>query len=164
MENGRNEKIAGMVLGINDGLIELTGVLVGLSFALPDPKIVALTGLITGVAASLSMAASAYMHARQEQGIDARTTAVYTGLSYLFVVILLVSPFFIFSQVAKSVVLMMFVALVIIFAVSGYSARFHGRSFRREFGLMLVFSLGVAAVTFVFGQILKRLLGIEIEV
>lgn len=163
MAGGQNEKIAGIVLGINDGLIELTGALVGLSFALRDAKIVALTGLITGVAASLSMAASAYMHARQEVGTDAAATAFYTGISYLVVVAFLVAPFFVFPNVARAVPVMLAVALLIIVAVSSYTARYHERRFTKELGLMLAFSLGVAAITFVIGQVLKRIIGIEIR-
>ena len=57
-----------IILGINDGLIELTGVLVGFSFALMNPMWVASAGFITGIAATLSMASSAYMQARHEEG------------------------------------------------------------------------------------------------
>ena len=44
-----------IVLGISDALIEMTGVLAGLTFALKDLKLVALSGLVTGIAASLSI-------------------------------------------------------------------------------------------------------------
>ena len=71
-------------------------------------------------------------------------------------------PFFIFAEIAKSVGLMLVVAVVIIFFVSAYSAKAHQRSFVKELGLMLLFSLGVASITFAIGQILKRVIGIEV--
>lgn len=64
----RLDFIGNIVLGLNDGLIELTGALVGFSFALSDNKLVAMTGLITGIAATLSMASSAYMQAKYDNG------------------------------------------------------------------------------------------------
>ena len=47
-----------IVLGLNDALVELTGALAGLTLALQNVKLIALSGLITGIAASMSMAAS----------------------------------------------------------------------------------------------------------
>ena len=53
-----------MVLGLNDALVELTGTLAGLTFALANARLVALAGIITGIAATLSMAASNYLAER----------------------------------------------------------------------------------------------------
>jgi len=57
IEEERLQFVGSMVLGLNDALVELTGTLAGLTFALKDTRLIALAGLITGVAASLSMAA-----------------------------------------------------------------------------------------------------------
>lgn len=162
VHSSSNEKIAAMVLGLNDALIELTGALVGLSFALRDHELVALAGLITGVAAAMSMAASAYMHARQEVATNAKMTGIYTGLSYLVVVILLVLPYFLLDSILSSVALMLSIALVVIVVMSYYTARYRKVSFWKEFLMMFIFSLGVAVATFVIGQVLKSLIGIEI--
>jgi hypothetical protein len=56
-----------MVLGLNDALVELTGALAGLTFALQNTRLIALTGLITGIAATLSMAASEYLSTKSEE-------------------------------------------------------------------------------------------------
>lgn len=158
----KQNKIAAIVLGLNDALIELTGALVGLSFTLRNHKLVALAGLITGVAAAMSMAASAYMHARQETDTDAKITGVYTGFSYLIVVLLLIMPYFILSDITSSVYTMLVIAFAIIIFVSRFTARARGVSFSKELAMMLAFSLGVAAITFLIGQILKAVIGIEI--
>ena len=58
---------APVVLGLNDALVELTGVLAGLTLALRETRLIAMAGLITGIAASLSMAASEYLSTKTEE-------------------------------------------------------------------------------------------------
>ena len=58
LDEERLQYVGAMVLGLNDALVELTGAIAGLSFALANTKIVALSGIITGISATLSMAAS----------------------------------------------------------------------------------------------------------
>jgi VIT1/CCC1 family predicted Fe2+/Mn2+ transporter len=55
-----------MVLGLNDALVELTGALAGFTLALKNSKLIALVGLVTGIAASLSMASSEYLSTKAE--------------------------------------------------------------------------------------------------
>jgi VIT1/CCC1 family predicted Fe2+/Mn2+ transporter len=83
-----------VVLGLNDALVELTGALAGLTLALQNGKLIALSGLITGIAASLSMAASEYLSTRSEK-TDKHPVraAVYTGIAYISTVTLLVLPY-----------------------------------------------------------------------
>ncbi|HQH53927.1 MAG TPA: VIT1/CCC1 family protein, partial [Candidatus Hydrogenedentes bacterium] len=50
--------IGSIVLGLSDALVELTGALAGLTLALANSRLIALIGLITGIAAAMSMAAS----------------------------------------------------------------------------------------------------------
>ena len=60
--------ISSVVLGLNDALVEFTGALAGFTLALNEPRLVALTGGITGIAAALSMAASEYLATKSEKG------------------------------------------------------------------------------------------------
>jgi VIT1/CCC1 family predicted Fe2+/Mn2+ transporter len=154
--------LSSVILGLNDGLIELTGALVGFSFALRRTALVALTGLITGVAASLSMAASAYMQARHEPGKDPRRAATYTGLSYFVVVCLLVAPFLVFDDVFGALAVMGAIVLAILASVSFYSAVLQEVGFRRRFLEMTVLSVGVAAIAFAIGWAFRSLTGIEL--
>jgi len=55
-----------VVLGLNDALVELTGALAGFTLALNNARIVAMAGLITGIAAALSMAASEYLSKKSD--------------------------------------------------------------------------------------------------
>lgn len=152
-----------IVLGLNDGLIELTGALVGFSFALQSQALVALTGFITGIAASMSMASSAYMQARHEvNGKDPKKAAAYTGASYLFVVVLLVLPFLVFDQISVALAVMLFTVFLIILSVSFYTAVLLDRKFKEQFREMLMFSAGVAAISFVIGLAFRSLFGVEV--
>ena len=88
-----------IVLGISDALIEITGVLAGLTFALKDLKLVALSGLVTGIAASLSMGASEFLSKRAESRNSLPIKeAFYTSMSYLVVVTILISPYLLIEQ------------------------------------------------------------------
>lgn len=61
VDEERLKYVGSVVLGLNDALVEFTGTLAGLTFALQNTQIIAITGLIMGVAASLSMGASEYL-------------------------------------------------------------------------------------------------------
>ncbi|HKL07646.1 MAG TPA: VIT1/CCC1 family protein, partial [Bacteroidales bacterium] len=82
--------VGSIVLGLNDALVELTGTLAGLTFALQNTRLIAVAGLITGIAASFSMAASEYLSTKSEgDGAKALASSIYTGLAYIGTVIIL---------------------------------------------------------------------------
>ncbi|GAB4572974.1 MAG: VIT1/CCC1 transporter family protein [Anaerolineae bacterium] len=157
-------KYAGsVVLGLNDALVELTGALAGLTFALQDTGLVALSGLITGISASLSMAASEYLSTRSEAGEqEPGKAALYTGIAYVITVIALILPFLIVPNIFVSLGLTLLVAILIIAVFNFYIAVARGEPFRRRFVEMAVLSMGVAALSFVIGVIVRNLFGIEI--
>jgi VIT1/CCC1 family predicted Fe2+/Mn2+ transporter len=66
---------------MNDALVELTGALAGLTLAFNDMKIMILSGLVTGLSASFSMAASDYLSARADNDPKALQRAIYTGVT-----------------------------------------------------------------------------------
>jgi len=158
----RNKYISSIILGLNDSLIELTGALVGFSFALGDNLIVALAGLITGVSASLSMTASAYMQARYEDGKNPFKAGLYTGSAYFIVVFLLVTPFMVADNILTALGVMLGVAFLIIASVSFYTSILFDRRFIRQFSEMLIASAGVALIAFALGFIFRWATGIVI--
>lgn len=153
--------IGSIVLGLNDGLIELTGALVGFSFALANPKIVAMSGLITGIAASFSMAASSFMQARYEPGKNPKKAAFYTGLTYILVVLILAAPFLIFSSIFTALVFLAILVFLIIGGASYYTAVLFKKKFMRQISEMAVLSIGVAVLTFVIGLIFRSIFGLS---
>ncbi len=59
------------VLGMNDGLVEILGAVTGLSAAYPGaPRVVALSGLIVGVAGALSMGIGAFISVRSQRQVN----------------------------------------------------------------------------------------------
>jgi len=94
IDEERLRYVGSMVLGLNDALVELTGALAGLTLALQNTRLVAMTGLITGVAGSLSMAASEYLSTKSEGGVkEPFRASVYTGFAYVLTVIFLILPY-----------------------------------------------------------------------
>lgn len=106
-----------VVLGLNDALVELTGALAGLTLALQNTRLIALSGLITGIAASLSMAASEYLSVRSE-GTDKHPirAAVYTGIAYILTVALLILPYLLFPNYYLDLAISLATAVLIIAA------------------------------------------------
>ncbi len=160
----RVEFLSNIVLGLNDGLIELTGALVGFSFAFDRTLAVALAGSITGISASLSMAASAYMQARHDETRIhlAKKSGVYTGLAYIAVVTLLVTPFVFFEHIPAALICMATTITLIILSISYYTSVLFDRSFARQAGEIALFSIGVALIAFLIGSLFRNLTGIEL--
>jgi vacuolar iron transporter family protein len=152
-----------VVLGLNDALVELTGVLAGLTLAFQNVQFIALSGLITGIAASLSMAASEYLSTRSEQ-TDKQPVraAVYTGIAYVITVFLLILPYLLLNNVYLCLAISLATAVVIIAVFNFYISVAKGENFRRRFIEMAGLSLTVAAVSFFIGFLIRTWLGVEI--
>jgi len=156
--------IGSIVLGLNDALVELTGALAGLTLALQKTKLIAVVGLITGIAAALSMAASEYLSIKSEKKVKQKplTAAIYTGIAYLGTVIILVLPYFLLSNPYAALAITLASALSIIFIFTAYSSIIKQDSFWKRFLEMALISLGVAAFSFVIGILVRQFIGIEV--
>lgn len=163
LDEDRLNYIGAIVLGLNDALVELTGALAGFTFAFQNTRLIALTGLITGISASLSMAASGYLSAKQEKPAhEALRSSLYTGLAYIITVALLALPFLIIGNPFVSLAVALCVAVLIIGLFNYYVAVVREEAFGRRFLEMAAISLGVAALSFVVGIVVKQVFGIEI--
>ncbi len=151
-----------VVLGLNDALVELTGALAGYTFAFQNTRLIALTGLITGISASFSMAASEYLSSRQEGGDDALKSSMYTGAAYVFTVIALVLPFLILKNPFISLVVTLAIAVLIIFVFNYYISVAKDYDFKKRFVEMASISMGVAGISFLIGVLIKKYIGVDI--
>ncbi|WP_180375386.1 VIT1/CCC1 transporter family protein [Clostridium thermarum] len=160
----RLQYVGSMVLGLNDALVELTGTLAGLSFALQNNKLVALSGLITGISATLSMASSEYLSARSEGDSNALKSSLYTGIMYIFAVILLVLPYLLLPRdnYIQALIIMLVIVVLIIFVFTYYISVAKDLPFKKRFVEMAVISLSVAALSFLVGIVVKHFLGIDV--
>ncbi len=154
--------VGSIVLGLNDALVELTGALAGFTLALNDNKIISLVGLVTGISAALSMAASDYLSSKAEGDEQAKKSAVYTGVAYLITVALLILPFLLLTSKFIALSVTLITAVMIIFLFNYYISIAKDLNFKARFLEMTFISLGVAAFSFFVGYALKLLLGVEI--
>jgi len=158
------EYMGSIVLGLNDALVELTGALAGLTFALQNTRLTAAAGLITGIAASMSMAASEYLSSTAENTERGKAvkSAVYTGIAYVFTVAALILPYLLVSSGLLALTLTMTIAVAIIFFFNYYISVAKDLSFKRRFWEMALLSLGVAAISFGVGFVVRSVFGIEV--
>ncbi|MFH1512517.1 MAG: VIT1/CCC1 transporter family protein [Bacillota bacterium] len=164
LDEERLQYVGAMVLGLNDALVELTGTIAGLSFALQNTRIVALSGIITGISATLSMAASNFLAERADGNANAMKSSVYTGVAYLITVALLVMPYLLLPDTLWPLALffMVCVVVLVILLFNYYISVAKGLPFRRRFMEMVSISLGVAVIAFLIGLAAKALLGVDI--
>ena len=154
--------ISSIVLGLNDALVELTGALAGYTFAFGNTKIIALAGLITGISASFSMAASEYLSSSHEGNKNALKSSIYTGIAYILTVIALTLPYLLIANPFISLGVMLAIVIVIIAVFNYYVAIVKDEPFKNRFWQMTGISLGVAGLSFAVGVIIKNVLGINI--
>lgn len=163
LDEERLKYIGSMVLGLNDALVELSGALAGFTFALTESRLVGVAGLITGVAATLSMGASEYLSQRSESGeLHPLKAAVYTGIAYLITVTLLVAPYFIVPNVYLALLWALFDAFLVILFFSYFVSIVKDTPFRPALIEMSCISFGVAAVSFAIGLLARKFIPVEL--
>jgi len=152
-----------IVLGLNDALVELTGALAGLTLALQDTKLIALTGSITGIAAALSMAASEYLSTKSEESAKNPVRAsIYTGVAYIVTVLILILPYLVLENFYVCLGCTLVAAVLIIGFFNYYVSVAKDVPFKRRFLEMSGLSLGVAALSFFIGFLVRSFLGVDI--
>ena len=164
------EYAGSVVLGLNDALVELTGALAGLTLAFANGRVVAMAGMITGIAASLSMATSEYLSSKSEADVaggeegpkNPAKAAVYTGSAYVAAVIFLIAPFFLLANVFVALAATLAVAVLIIAAFTYYISVAKELRFLPRFLEMAGISLGVAAISFGIGFLVRKIFGVDL--
>ena len=155
--------VGSMVLGLNDALVEITGALAGLTFTFQNTRMIGAAGLITGIAASLSMSASEYLSQKSE---SSRTNPVkaslYTGIAYILTVFLLIVPYFLFENYYFALGITVIDAALVVFVFSFFISVVKEMSFKRMFIEILFISLGIAVISFIIGWLAQSLLHVEV--
>lgn len=155
--------VGAIVLGLNDALVELTGGLAGLTLALQRTRLIALSAIVVGLAAAMSMAASTYLSTKAEKSDKAPLrSAAYTGAAYLLTVVLLVAPFLAIAQPFVALGCALLASILIIASFNFYTAVAMDRPFGRQFMEMAAISLGVAAASFGLASVARMLLGVDV--
>lgn len=161
IDEARVKYIGSITLGISDALIELTGIYTGSLGAFRDTLSAGLTGVLAGIAASISMGIASYSQAKHEGRLNPRLSALYTFISYLSVVSLLALPYFLVGSLVAAFSTMIVAAVLVVAYISFYSAVLHGRNYLREFIETSLLIFGVSSLLYVLGSIFGSLLGIN---
>ena len=162
-----------VVLGMSDALVELTGALAGLTFALQNLRLVALAGLVTGIAAAFSMGASEYLSSRAEKKRESAVKAAFfTWISYLVTVLLLVAPYLLFQadspdfrgleSYVQALLCTFAIGLIIVAMFNFYVSVVEGVSFRDRFLEMVVILGVVSLISYGIGMGLRGILGVDV--
>ena len=163
LDEERLRYVGSVVLGLNDALVEFTGTLAGLTFALQNSQVIAMAGLITGIAASLSMGASEYLSQKSDEGSkNALKAAFYTGITYIITVFLLVLPFLLLSNPYFALPITLVSAVLVIFLFTFYISVAKDLPFVRRFLEMVAISMGIAAISFVIGLMIRVVLHVDL--
>ncbi len=150
------EYVGSMVLGLNDALVELTGTLAGLTLALRNTRLIGMAGLITGFAASLSMAASEFLSRKSEGGEKNPVKAsIYTGVSYIITVILLILPYILFKNYFIALLFTILIGVLIVFVFTFFVSVVKELDFKKRFFEMAGISLSVSFISFLVGWMLR---------
>ncbi|MBE6445311.1 MAG: rubrerythrin family protein [Alphaproteobacteria bacterium] len=164
LDEERLNYVGAMVLGLNDALVELTGTIAGMTFVLMNTTLTAMAGVITGIAATLSMAASNYLAERADGNPNALKASFYTGIAYLVTVVFLVLPYLLFADdmFVPALVCMIGIVVFLVFIFNYYIAVVKSEKFWPKFIEMATISLSVALVSFIIGWIAKTIWGVEV--
>jgi len=166
LDEDRLRYMGSVVLGLNDAIVEFTGALAGFTFALQDSKLIALTGVVLGAAASLSMGASEYLSQRSDNhadpGVMPGKAALYTGIAYVITVAILVAPYLIFASPFAALPVTLGSAILIVLCFTFYLSVARSLPFWRRFGEMAAISLGVAGISFLIGIAVRLVLHVSV--
>jgi len=155
-----------VVLGISDALIEMTGILVGLTFALEDMNLIALSGLVTGIAASFSMGASEFLSKRTEASGDSPLKAAFaTWAAYVGVVVVLVTPYLVADQAmfgleehVAAMAITLVLGVLVVAGFNGWLTRRQQQPFLPRFLEMLGILALMTLISFAMGKGLSAML------
>jgi VIT1/CCC1 family predicted Fe2+/Mn2+ transporter len=163
IDEERLKYVGSVVLGLNDALVEFTGTLAGLTFAIQNTQIIAVVGLVMGVAASLSMGASEYLSQRSDGGpTDPVKASVYTTVAYIITVALLILPFLLIPSPFLALMFTLLAAIAVIFCFTFYVSVAKDLPFYRRFAEMAAISLGIAGISFLIGIAIRLVLHVNV--
>jgi VIT1/CCC1 family predicted Fe2+/Mn2+ transporter len=163
IDEERLRYIGSMVLGLNDALVELTGALAGFTLAFRNTHLIAMAGFITGIAASLSMAASEYLSTKSDESSrDPFKASAYTGSAYVITVLFLIFPYVIFANYYFCLGFTLFNAIIVILVFTFYVSVSKDISFWKRFSEMAMVSFGIATLTFFIGFFVRMFLKIDL--
>jgi VIT1/CCC1 family predicted Fe2+/Mn2+ transporter len=154
ISESRVKYLGSIALGISDALVELTGIYAGSLGAFANPLVSGLTGLLAGLSASISMTIASYMQAKSSHLEKPQIAALFTGLAYVTVTLLLSLPYFLLTSLLGAFTSMILIAVAISIYMAIYTAVLGEKSFKREIIETTGLLLGVSALLYIIGRLL----------
>jgi VIT1/CCC1 family predicted Fe2+/Mn2+ transporter len=162
-----------VILGLNDGLVEILALVAGLATVATTSLIVVVVGMIAGISGTLSMSGGVYLSSKSSSLVEgsikerksrgaARKEAYYTGLYYFIGALIVVLPFVIGLGGTAGILTSILLVSVSLIAASAVIAVISDTSIRRRSLETLVISLGAATATILFSTLVKTYLGVRI--
>lgn len=161
IEEGIIRHMGSMVLAINNSIQEITGIVVGLTFALSNAMLVGKTALISGLAATLAMVASEYLSQKADAAEDGEPlkAAAYTGIVYVVVVAAIVSPYFIFEHHFAALAVSLGAVVVIVSVFTFFMSVVKNLTYRKALFEVSSITAGVIALSLGLGMLIKLIFG-----
>lgn len=158
--------IRDIMFGMNDGLVELLAVVVGLAAALESPILIFIAGLIVAISGTLSMAAGAYLSTDYQKKIDgkmrnetskisAARSGFYVGIFYFIGTLFPLSPFIMGISGYTGIILAIIVTGVVLTITSALISLASDKSIVKGVAKTLAISLGVAIITIILGSYIR---------
>ena len=171
---GKVNNMRSIVLGLNDGLVEVLAAVSGIAVIAMSPWVVALSGMIIGVSGTLSMAGGVYLSTKSHSLIASeeresqsprsspKKQAFYTGVFYFGGAAGVVLPFIFglsgFPGIAASII----ISCTVLTLSSAMVAVLSNTSMSKRIAETLGISLGAVAITVALGIIARFYFGITI--
>jgi len=163
IDDDRLKYTGSIVRGLNDALVELTGALAGFPLAFANSQLIAVIGLITGISGCLSMGTSEYLACKSEECVKHPLKAsAYSAGAFLLTVMFLIAPYFFLDNAYYSLPVTILVAIFLIYIFNFYISVAKDLSLKKRFFEMTGISLGIAALTFGIGLLIRSFFNIDI--
>lgn len=161
IEEGVITHMGSVVLAINNSIQEITGIAVGLTFALSASLLVGKTALVSGMAATLAMVASEYLSQKSEDpdSKEPLKAALYTGIAYVVVVASIVSPYFIFKNHLIALAVALSAVVIIVSAFTFFMSVVRGLRYKKALLEVAAITTAVVSLSLGLGILIKLIFG-----
>ena len=163
MQSSYVKYISFVVLGLADAIVEISGIHAGSLGIYSSTELTGLAGIVAGASASIAMASAAYAQAKQGEFKGSPSiSAVATGVSYFVNAVILATPYFLTKTMSTAIGISIVFAIIIIAFTSYYNSVVSEGNFVRDFSELAGIMLGASGALFVFGLLIRSVLGISV--
>ena len=158
-----------IILGGQDGLVNVLGVILGVAAATSDSRIVIIAGLSATFAESISMAAVAYTSSKaardyykslkkySEEYKNPLKDAFIVGFAAIIGSIIPLLPFF-FLTINQGIITSFILSIIALFFVGAYQGKITNKSWKKSGLELALIGILAAVVSYFIGDLLGRLI------